>query len=120
MTNPESKAAATEQVVKDVLPDGTIVLMTAKEARAWRKSIKTREAAAILGRKGGLSRSEAKVRAAKENGKKGGAPRFGFHVHYCGHCDKRWVCQKTKHHLCPDCHQPYQDFDISVLDTDPA
>jgi hypothetical protein len=32
-------------------------------------------AAKILGRKGGLSRSEAKVRAAKENGKKGGAPK---------------------------------------------
>jgi predicted nucleic-acid-binding Zn-ribbon protein len=33
------------------------------------------EAAQLLGRKGGLSRSEAKVRAAKENGKKGGAPK---------------------------------------------
>jgi hypothetical protein len=32
------------------------------------------KAAAILGRKGGLSRSEAKIKAAKENGKKGGAP----------------------------------------------
>jgi hypothetical protein len=31
--------------------------------------------AVALGRKGGLSRSDAKIRAAKENGKLGGAPK---------------------------------------------
>jgi hypothetical protein len=34
-----------------------------------------RKAAALIGRKGGLSRSEAKVKAVRENGKKGGRPR---------------------------------------------
>jgi hypothetical protein len=33
------------------------------------------KAAAILGRKGGLSRSEAKVKAARENAKKAGRPK---------------------------------------------
>lgn len=33
-----------------------------------------REAARALGRKGGQSRSEAKLRAVRENGKKGGRP----------------------------------------------
>jgi hypothetical protein len=34
-----------------------------------------RKAAALIGRKGGRSRSEAKVKAVRENGKKGGRPR---------------------------------------------
>lgn len=33
------------------------------------------EAAAVLGRKGGQVKSEAKARAARDNGKKGGRPR---------------------------------------------
>jgi hypothetical protein len=33
------------------------------------------QAAAALGKKGGASRSEAKRRAAKENGKNGGRPK---------------------------------------------
>ena len=32
-------------------------------------------AAAMLGRKGGLSKSESKVQAARDNGKKGGRPK---------------------------------------------
>jgi hypothetical protein len=34
-----------------------------------------RKAAAALGRKGGQSRSDAKVKAVRENGKKGGRPK---------------------------------------------
>jgi len=33
------------------------------------------KAAATLGRKGGMSKSEAKVKASRENGKKGGRPK---------------------------------------------
>jgi len=44
------------------------------------------KAAAILGRKGGLSRSEDKVRAAKENGKKGGAPKKVSKSSACPRC----------------------------------
>ena len=33
-------------------------------------------AAAALGRKGGKAKSEAKARAARENGRKGGRPRI--------------------------------------------
>lgn len=33
------------------------------------------QAAKMLGRRGGLAKSKAKVKAAKENGKKGGRPR---------------------------------------------
>lgn len=35
----------------------------------------TKQAAALLGRLGGLARSKAKQRAARENGRKGGRPR---------------------------------------------
>jgi hypothetical protein len=31
-----------ERTVKDIKPDGTIVLMTRAEERKWRKSIKTK------------------------------------------------------------------------------
>jgi hypothetical protein len=34
-----------------------------------------RTAAALIGRKGGQAKTEAKIRAAQENGKKGGRPR---------------------------------------------
>lgn len=34
------------------------------------------QAAKLLGRRGGLAKSKAKVKAAKENGKKGGRPRI--------------------------------------------
>ena len=34
-----------------------------------------KQAAVLLGRRGGLARSKAKVKAAQENGKKGGRPR---------------------------------------------
>lgn len=33
------------------------------------------QAAKLLGRRGGLAKSKAKVKAAKQNGKKGGRPR---------------------------------------------
>ena len=38
--------------------------------------VKISEAAAALGRKGGKSKSEAKAKAARENGKLGGRPRI--------------------------------------------
>lgn len=38
-------------------------------------TITLREAAAMLGRKGGSATSAKKIAASKENGKKGGAPR---------------------------------------------
>ena len=37
--------------------------------------ISTSQAAAALGRKGGTGKSEAKPKASRENGKKGGRPR---------------------------------------------
>ena len=42
---------------------------------AYIVSMNASKAAAVLGRLGGLSRSKAKQRAARENGRKGGRPR---------------------------------------------
>jgi hypothetical protein len=42
--------------------------------------MKITNAAAILGSKGGSSRSDAKQAAARENGKLGGRPRTEYHV----------------------------------------
>lgn len=40
-------------------------------------SAEARRAAALLGQLGGLAKSAAKARAARENGKKGGRPKKG-------------------------------------------
>ena len=45
------------------------------DRKALAEHMEIHEAAKVLGRKGGRSRSPAKVAAARENGKKGGRPR---------------------------------------------
>jgi len=53
--------------------------MTNKEAKKMIDKSNTTEEiskiAAVMGRKGGLSKSDAKKNAARENGKKGGRPK---------------------------------------------
>jgi hypothetical protein len=46
------------------------------ERRELNMSDDLKKAAIILGRKGGMSRSEAKANAARQNGKKGGRPKL--------------------------------------------
>lgn len=46
----------------------------ARHRGVWKNKLKRSEVARANGRKGGLSRSEAKTAAAKENGKLGGRP----------------------------------------------
>ena len=46
-----------------------------KKGSGWEYTNDISAAAAALGRKGGKSKSEAKAKAARENGKKGGRPR---------------------------------------------
>jgi hypothetical protein len=54
-----------------------------------------RDAAATLGRKGGQATSDAKAKASRENGKKGGR----LPSYYCGMCEQ-WF---TRSKECPKC-----------------
>lgn len=52
------------------LADIAYALASPSKKEGWEKSV-----AALLGAKGGASRSEAKIKAVRENGKKGGRPK---------------------------------------------
>lgn len=64
-------------------------------------------AAAALGRKGGLARSEAKARAVRENGRRGGRPRHAEtaarHEAADKACGRDWEC------TCSACHLARKD-----------